>query len=271
MENERVDNEGYKIKGILKNTSIASSMNNPQLPIVTLDESTNSLNETDDEIMEYEGYMNKVKQGQMGEIQIIKETFHSQTKVDDDSDFEESRETHQLLVPNSEFKPGRRGGILQQTSYKAEAKFVILDIGGERFRANRESFLPYPATRLGKMINSSDIKDILECCDEFLPGDPPEFFFDYNPDSFPGILEMYRTGKFHIPDGGRQCAFVMRRDFTYWGLDELNLEACCALKYYPQIGVCQAQKEGDDEENLKDEEMYEADNFDNNGMCGTFR
>ena len=251
MEVERMDNDGYKIKGILKTTILASSKN--KLPIVTLDESTNSLNETDDEIMEYEGYMNKVKQGQMGEIQIINETFHPQTKVEDDSDFEESKENNQLLVPNIEFKPGRRGGILQQTNYKAEAKFVILDIGGERFRANRESFLPYPDTRLGKMINSLDIKDILECCDEFLPGDPPEFFFDYNPDSFPGILEMYRTGKFHIPDGGRQCAFVMRRDFTYWGLDELNLEACCALKYYPQIGVCQ------------------ADNFDNNGMCGRFR
>ena len=81
---------------------------------------------------------------------------------------------------------------------------------------------------------------------------------------------MYRNGKFHIPDGGRQCAFVQRRDFIYWGLDELNLEACCALKYYPQIGVCQAQKEGDEEENEKDEQMYDEENFDD-GKCGNFR
>ena len=59
--------------------------------------------------------------------------------------------------------------------------------------------------------------EILTYCEEFLPGDPPEFFFDRNPETFPGILDMFRfphsnktlniggfrTGQFHIPDGGR--------------------------------------------------------------------
>ena len=62
---------------------------------------------------------------------------------------------------------------------------------------------------------------------------------------------MYRSGQFHIPDGSRACASVMRRDFEYWGLDELNLEACCALKYYPEIDVCRIQKEKDKEEDAK--------------------
>ena len=52
---------------------------------------------------------------------------------------------------------------------------------------------------------------------------------------------MYRSGQFHIPDGSRSCASVMRRDFEYWGIDELDLEACCALKYYPEIDVCRCQ------------------------------
>ena len=52
---------------------------------------------------------------------------------------------------------------------------------------------------------------------------------------------MYRSGQFHIPDGSRSCASVMRRDFEYWGIDELDLEACCALKYYPEIDVCRYQ------------------------------
>ena len=56
-----------------------------------------------------------------------------------------------------------------------------------------------------------------------------------------GVLEMYRSGQFHIPDGSRSCASVMRRDFEYWGIDELDLEACCALKYYPEIDVCRYQ------------------------------
>jgi hypothetical protein len=110
-------------------------------------------------LMGYEGYMNKVKQGQMGEIQIIKEIFHPQTKAVDDSDIEESKENNQLLVPNSEFKPGRRGGILQQTNYKAEAEAevyysrywrrafqsqqgVLLAIPGHTFRKD-DKFLRY--------------------------------------------------------------------------------------------------------------------------------
>ena len=62
---------------------------------------------------------------------------------------------------------------------------------------------------------------------------------------------MYRNGQFHIPDGSKACASVMRRDFEYWGLDELDLEACCALKYYPDIEVCRVQKEKEIEENQR--------------------
>ena len=54
---------------------------------------------------------------------------------------------------------------------------------------------------------------------------------------------MFRSGQFHIPEGSKSCAFVMRRELEYWGLSELDMEACCALKYYPQIEVCRFQKE----------------------------
>ena len=33
------------------------------------------------------------------------------------------------------------------------------------------------------------------------------------------------------------CAMALRRDFEYWGLDELLIEPCCALKYYPALEV----------------------------------
>ena len=36
------------------------------------------------------------------------------------------------------------------------------------------------------------VEKILLLCDEFLPGDPPEYFFDRNPVNFPTILNMYR-------------------------------------------------------------------------------
>ena len=42
---------------------------------------------------------------------------------------------------------------------------------------------------------------------------------------------------FHIVETG--CALVLQRDLEYWSIDELVMEPCCALKYYPQIDVCQ--------------------------------
>ena len=49
-------------------------------------------------------------------------------------------------------------------------------------------------SRLGKLVRADTIEKVLELCDEFTPGDPPEYFFDRNPDNFPAILNMYRTG-----------------------------------------------------------------------------
>ena len=72
----------------------------------------------------------------------------------------------------------------------------------------------FPTTRLGKLMRASTIQammklmliflmrmsmkmefnkqGILTFCDEFVPGDPPEYFFDKNPENFPAILELHR-------------------------------------------------------------------------------
>ena len=65
---------------------------------------------------------------------------------------------------------------------------IILDVGGERFLAMRQTLERYPATRLGKLMRASNIQKILEFCDEFVPGNPPEYFFDRNPSNFSAII-----------------------------------------------------------------------------------
>ena len=55
---------------------------------------------------------------------------------------------------------------------------VILDVGGERFSSTRSTLLNYPASRLGKLMRAETIEKILEQCDEFVPGEVPEYFFD---------------------------------------------------------------------------------------------
>ena len=59
-------------------------------------------------------------------------------------------------------------------------------------------------------MRAKNVRNILELCDEFTPGDPPLFFFDRNPDNFPAILNMYRTGKLHATERG--CALVLQQD-----------------------------------------------------------
>ena len=140
-------------------------------------------------------------------------------------------------------------------------KTVILDVGGDRFIALRTTLERYPATRLGKLMRASTIQKILEYCDEFIPGNPPEYFFDRNPDNFPAILNMYRTNEFHTIESG--CALVLQRDIRYWEIDELTMEPCCALKYYPECDVLQSEKDGDLEKKKKVLEQAEEENFGN--------
>lgn len=59
-------------------------------------------------------------------------------------------------------------------------------------------------------MRAETVRAILELCDEFTPGHPPVYFFDRNPDNFPAILNMYRTGKLHATERG--CALVLQRD-----------------------------------------------------------
>ena len=54
---------------------------------------------------------------------------------------------------------------------------------------------------------------------------------------------MYRTHSFHTTESG--CALVLQKDITYWGVDELTMEPCCALKYYPEVDVLQSEKDGE--------------------------
>ena len=82
--------------------------------------------------------------------------------------------------------------------------------------------------RLGKLMRAEAIDKVLALCDEFTPGETPEYFFDRNPDNFPAILNMYRTGKLHTTERG--CALVLQRDLQYWGVDDMSMEVGYCLR-----------------------------------------
>ena len=92
-----------------------------------------------------------------------------------------------MLVNNKEEKARERAQMAEKMKHS-----VILDVGGDRFLALKSTLLRHPTTRLGRLMMATTVDKILQLCDEFLPGNPPEYFFDRNPVNFPTILNMYR-------------------------------------------------------------------------------
>ena len=59
---------------------------------------------------------------------------------------------------------------------------VVLDVGGEKFSAQRALLARFPTTRLGRLVRASKLETVLELCDEvtlsLTPLQPSQFFFD---------------------------------------------------------------------------------------------
>jgi len=51
------------------------------------------------------------------------------------------------------------------------------------------------------------------------------------------------------------------QDLEYWGIDELLLEPCCALKYYPEIELCFKEVEGEEQSRMKQAERKANEDF----------
>ena len=87
----------------------------------------------------------------------------------------------------------------------------------------------------------------------------PELFFNRNWQSFDAILHFHRTGSLHFEE--EMCALVFKTDLDYWGIDELLMEPCCALKYYPDIELCVNEMEGEIKSKAKQKQREIDENF----------
>ncbi|CAB4061766.1 KCNB1 [Lepeophtheirus salmonis] len=81
---------------------------------------------------------------------------------------------------------------------------VLIDVGGMIFKVRKKKiFAALPNSRLSRLIRAEN---------------------------------MYRIGGLHLTV--EICATVFKKDLNFWGIDELYLEPCCALKYYPEMENC---------------------------------
>ena len=155
---------------------------------------------------------------------------------------------------------------------KKAKDIIILNVGGTRFEALKSNFAYWPTTRLSRLIRATTKEDILSLCDGFCassvyPGsvDKDEYYFHRDWSNFNSILGLYRSTRLHAPIP--VCCTHFDGDLKYWGIDELLLDPCCALRHYPQME--QIKKEISKEMKMKRKEkdriLYE--NFGNSWIA----
>ena len=133
----------------------------------------------------------------------------------------------------------------------------------------RKNFTRYPNTRIGALIRATSVSEILEYCDQYTPGDVPEYFFDKSWKGFNDILDVYRVGHLHLNSGGL-CAIRTKSMIEYWQLDELLLDPCCAMKYYNDIKACILEIDDHTETTRKFKRTLEVEDF-GNSLLGRAR
>lgn len=142
-------------------------------------------------------------------------------------------------------------------------KVVIINVGGQRHEALRKNFDKYPHSRLWNVMRASSVEEILTSCDRYKVAqsndDVPEYFFDHNYTGFINILDAYRTGHLHL--NSYNCAVITKEDLSYWGIDELLVEPCCAVRYYPEIEICQNELDMEEDEKRKALEREKLEDF----------
>ncbi|XP_051951392.1 potassium voltage-gated channel subfamily S member 3-like [Xyrauchen texanus] len=114
------------------------------------------------------------------------------------------------------------GQVLHHQS--RDEDLVNLNVGGIQHRVERCVLLRFPNTRVGQMIQCCSDAAILELCDDYSPAER-EYYFDRSPQVFHCVLNFYHTGHFHALE--ELCVICFSQEIEYWGLCELDLEACC--------------------------------------------
>jgi len=167
--------------------------------------------------------------------------------------------------------PGAPGGnvsaahlpVLSTEECSEGGRVVIVNVGGQRHEVLRKNFDKFPYSRLWRTMRAQTIEEALIYCDRYRVATSnegvPEYFFDRNYTSFINILDAYRTGHLHL--NASNCAVITRDDLAYWGIDDLLVEPCCAVRYYPEIEICQNELSMEEQEKKKCLEREKLEDF----------
>ncbi|XP_019400211.1 PREDICTED: potassium voltage-gated channel subfamily G member 2 [Crocodylus porosus] len=103
-------------------------------------------------------------------------------------------------------------------------RFVIINVGGIKYKIPWTTLDDCPLTRLGKLKSCNNYDEIMDICDDY-DVSCNEFFFDRNPCAFRTIMTFLTAGKLRLLR--EMCALSFQEELIYWGIEEEHLEWCC--------------------------------------------
>uniref|UniRef100_A0A8D0GHQ2 Potassium voltage-gated channel modifier subfamily G member 2 n=1 Tax=Sphenodon punctatus TaxID=8508 RepID=A0A8D0GHQ2_SPHPU len=103
-------------------------------------------------------------------------------------------------------------------------RYVIINVGGIKYRIPWTTLENCPLTRLGKLKSCNNYDEIMDICDDY-DVSCNEFFFDRNPCAFRTIMTFLTAGKLRLLR--EMCALSFQEELVYWGIEEEHLEWCC--------------------------------------------
>ncbi|XP_046553628.1 potassium voltage-gated channel protein Shaw-like [Haliotis rubra] len=106
----------------------------------------------------------------------------------------------------------------------------VINVAGKKFCIRRSLLQRFPTTRLATLSTSSEEYD----------SSTAEFYFDRNPSIMHCVLDLYRTGEFHIPSN--MCTVAIRREMEFWGVPEDMVADCCWKSFSIYVHDKEVQK-----------------------------
>ncbi|XP_062424001.1 potassium voltage-gated channel subfamily G member 2 [Rhea pennata] len=103
-------------------------------------------------------------------------------------------------------------------------RFVIINVGGIKYKIPWTTLENCPLTRLGKLKSCNNYDEIMNICDDY-DVNCNEYFFDRNPSAFRTIMTFLTAGKLRLLR--EMCALSFQEELVYWGIEEEHLERCC--------------------------------------------
>ena len=127
---------------------------------------------------------------------------------------------------------------------KISEQRIVFNVSGRRFETCKNTLNRYPGTLLGS-----------EGKEQYFDPQTKEYFFDRDPDLFRYILNFYRSGKLHFPQG--ECVNSFEEELSFFGITHESIHECCWDDFTEKKKECEerlAEIEKAEEE-LKEEEI----------------